>query len=154
MSVHINIGADDEARMLEDLGKVAIECMTWGMPLLAMMYPRGATIEDEKDVAVVKHAARVGAELGADIVKCPYTGCPETFREVVEGCTVPVVIAGGSKLSDKETLRHDRRCNEGRCSGNFHGPECFPARKSHKTGKSCLCDRARGHLSRGGITDC
>ena len=48
VSVHINIGADDEARMLEDLGKVAIECMAWGMPLLAMMYPRGATIEDEK----------------------------------------------------------------------------------------------------------
>ncbi|MHC5076895.1 MAG: 2-amino-3,7-dideoxy-D-threo-hept-6-ulosonate synthase [Planctomycetota bacterium] len=104
VSVHINIGADDEARMLEDLGKVAIECMTWGMPLLAMMYPRGSTIADEKDVAVVKHAARVGAELGADIIKCPYTGGPDTFREVVEGCMVPVVIAGGSKLSDKETL--------------------------------------------------
>ena len=52
----------------------------------------------------MKHAARVGAELGADIIKCPYTGSPETFREVVEGCMVPVVIAGGSKLSDRETL--------------------------------------------------
>ena len=54
---------------------------------------------------MVKHAARVGAELGADIVKCPYTGSPETFREVVEGCTVPVVIAGGSKTTDEETLK-------------------------------------------------
>ena len=80
VSVHINVGADDEAKMLEDLGKVAIECLDWGMPLLAMMYPRGANIEDEQDVEVVKHAARVGAELGADIVKCPYTGSPETFR--------------------------------------------------------------------------
>ena len=105
VSVHINVGADDEAKMLEDLGKVAIECLEWGMPLLAMMYPRGSKIEDEQDVEVVKHAARVGAELGADIVKCPYTGTPETFREVVEGCTVPVVIAGGSKTSDEETLK-------------------------------------------------
>lgn len=105
VSVHINVGADDEARMLEDLGKVAIECMEWGMPLLAMMYPRGAKIEDENDVEVVKHAARVGAELGADIVKCPYTGSPETFREVVEGCLVPVVIAGGSKMNEEATLR-------------------------------------------------
>ena len=39
VSVHINVGADDEARMLEDLGKVAVECMEWGMPLLAMMSP-------------------------------------------------------------------------------------------------------------------
>jgi fructose-bisphosphate aldolase/2-amino-3,7-dideoxy-D-threo-hept-6-ulosonate synthase len=105
VSVHINVGADDEARMLEDLGRVAIECMEWGMPLLAMMYPRGAKIEDESDVEVVKHAARVGAELGADIVKCPYTGSPETFREVVEGCLVPVVIAGGSKMNEETTLR-------------------------------------------------
>lgn len=105
VSVHINVGADDEARMLADLGKVAVECMEWGMPLLAMMYPRGAKIEDESDVEVVKHAARVGAELGADIVKCPYTGSPETFREVVEGCLVPVVIAGGSKMNEEATLR-------------------------------------------------
>jgi fructose-bisphosphate aldolase/2-amino-3,7-dideoxy-D-threo-hept-6-ulosonate synthase len=105
VSVHINIGADDEARMLEDLGRVAIECMEWGMPLLAMMYPRGAKIEDENDVAVVKHAARVGAELGADIIKCPYTGSSETFKEVVEGCLAPVVIAGGSKTTDLETLK-------------------------------------------------
>lgn len=105
VSVHVNIGADDEARMLEDLGKVAVACMEWGLPLLAMMYPRGSKIQDERDVEVVKHAARVGAELGADIIKCPYTGSAETFREVVEGCPVPVVIAGGSKMNEEETLR-------------------------------------------------
>jgi len=79
--------------------------MEWGMPLLAMMYPRGPKIEDEADVSVIKHAARVGAELGADIIKCPYTGSVETFREVVEGCPAPVVIAGGSKMSDEEPLK-------------------------------------------------
>ncbi len=42
VSVHINVGADSEAQMLEDLGRVAVACMEWGgMPLLAMMYPRG-----------------------------------------------------------------------------------------------------------------
>jgi len=105
VSVHINVGAEDEAKMLGDLGKVAVECMEWGMPLLAMMYPRGPKIEDEGDVRVIKHAARVGAELGADIIKCPYTGSVETFQEVVDGCPAPVVIAGGSKMSDEETLR-------------------------------------------------
>lgn len=105
VSVHINVGAENEAKMLEDLGKVAVECLEWGMPLLAMMYPRGPKIEDESDVTVIKHAARVGVELGADIIKCPYTGSTETFKEVVEGCPVPVVIAGGSKMSDEETLR-------------------------------------------------
>ena len=105
VSVHINVGADDEARMLVDLGKVAVECMEWGMPLLAMMYPRGKRIKDEKNVNVVKHAARVGAELGADIIKCPYTGSIKTFSDVVAGCPVPVVIAGGSKMNDEQTLK-------------------------------------------------
>jgi len=105
VSVHINIGAEDEAKMLTDLGAVSQTCMEWGMPLLAMMYARGHDIEDEKDVEAVKIAARVGAELGADIIKTTYTGDPESFREVVEGCPVPVVIAGGSKLGDLETLK-------------------------------------------------
>jgi predicted phospho-2-dehydro-3-deoxyheptonate aldolase len=103
VSVHVNIGAGTESHMLESLGRTARECNQWGMPLLAMMYPRG----DKVDVNVesVKIAARVGAELGADIIKCPYTGSAESFEEVVKGCPVPVVIAGGSKLSDEETLK-------------------------------------------------
>jgi class I fructose-bisphosphate aldolase len=53
----------------------------------------------------VKHAARVGAELGADVVKVSYTGSPETFHEVVEGCFVPVVIAGGPRMdTDRDIL--------------------------------------------------
>lgn len=102
VSVHINIGAATESAMLEFLGKTARECNRWGIPLLAMMYPRGEEVEE--DVETVKLAARVGAELGADIIKCPYTGSAETFAQVVEGCPVPVVIAGGSKLTDEQTL--------------------------------------------------
>ena len=44
VSMHVNIGAESEAKMLQDLGMVAVECMEWGMPLLAMMYPRGKNI--------------------------------------------------------------------------------------------------------------
>jgi len=91
--------------MLNDFGKVSYESRNWGIPLLAMMYPRGEKIKDEYDVEVVKHAARVGCEMGADIVKVSYTGSPESFAKVVEGCTVPVVIAGGAKMdSDKDIL--------------------------------------------------
>ena len=105
VSVHINVGAEDEYEMLQGLGYVAGKCDEWGMPLLAMMYPRGKKVHSEYDVDVVKHAARIGAELGADIIKTNYTGSPETFKEVVEGCPVPVIIAGGPKMnSEKELL--------------------------------------------------
>jgi fructose-bisphosphate aldolase/2-amino-3,7-dideoxy-D-threo-hept-6-ulosonate synthase len=105
VSVHINVGAENESKMLADLGMVSQQCIEWGMPLLAMMYARGPKIENENDVDAVKIAARVGAELGADIIKTSYTGDPESFRQVVEGCPAPVVIAGGSKLGDLETLK-------------------------------------------------
>ncbi len=105
VSVHVNIGAEDEKQMLRDLGQVACKAREWCLPLLAMMYTRGKKIKDGYDPEVVKHAARVGAELGADIVKVVYTGTPDSFHEVVEGCFVPVVIAGGEKMdTDKDIL--------------------------------------------------
>ncbi len=105
VSVHVNIGAENEPEMLRKLGETAQICEEWGMPLLAMMYPRGQKVPDEHDVKFVKHVARVGAELGADIIKTNYTGTPESFREVVEGTPIPVVIAGGPKMgTDKEVL--------------------------------------------------
>ncbi len=102
ISIHINLGGSDDDVMLADLGSTANACDRFGMPLLAMMYPRGENIKNAYDVDVVKHVARVGAELGADVVKTVYTGTPETFKEVVRGCPVPVVVAGGPKL-DSET---------------------------------------------------
>jgi fructose-bisphosphate aldolase/2-amino-3,7-dideoxy-D-threo-hept-6-ulosonate synthase len=102
VSVHINVGAKQEDSMLATLGKVACECDDFGMPLLAMMYPRGPNIKDSHDVEVVAHAARLGAELGADIIKTNYTGDAESFKAVVDSCHVPVIIAGGPKA---ETTR-------------------------------------------------
>ncbi|MBE2900812.1 fructose-bisphosphate aldolase [Methanothermobacter thermautotrophicus] len=104
VSVHVNVGSEREPEMLIKLGTVAEICDDWGMPLIAMMYPRGKKIDDEHDPEVVKLAARAGAELGADIIKTNYTGDPDTFREVVKGCPVPVVIAGGPKIETEEEL--------------------------------------------------
>ncbi|MDD5066461.1 MAG: 2-amino-3,7-dideoxy-D-threo-hept-6-ulosonate synthase [bacterium] len=105
VSIHVNLGAETEGAMLRHFGLVSKECTHWGMPLLAMMYTRGKKIQNEYDVKVVKHAARVGAELGADLVKVNYTGNPESFHEVIQGCPVPVIIAGGEKMeTDKEVL--------------------------------------------------
>lgn len=102
VSVHVNVGAEQEDKMLVKLGRVADDCDRYGVPLLAMMYPRGPKIQDQHAVDVVAHAARLGAELGADVIKTNYTGDIETFKEVVRGCYVPVIIAGGPKV---ETVR-------------------------------------------------
>jgi len=106
VSVHVNVGAEDEDKMLQNLGQVAEECDNFGIPLLAMMYPRGPKIQNESATELVAHAARIGGELGADIIKTNYTGTIETFKVVVESCPVPVVIAGGPKCkSPQEVLQ-------------------------------------------------
>ena len=58
-----------------------------------------------RDLRYLSLASRIAVELGADIVKTLYTGDSDSFRSVVDGCPVPVVIAGGPQVSnDKELL--------------------------------------------------
>jgi len=135
ISVHVNLGDGQEKEMLNDFGKISYESRTWGMPLLAMVYPRGEKVADEYDVEFVKHAARVGSEMGADIVKVSYTGSPESFATVVEGSTVPVVIAGGAKMdSDRDILEMVRGSIDAGGSGVSIGRNVF----QHKTPKKMV----------------
>jgi len=106
VSIHVNVGGcDSENEMLASLGEVSDDCDAAQMPLLAMMYPRGKNVPAAYSPDAIALVARVAAELGADIVKCPYTGTVESFRNVVRGCPVPVVIAGGQCMnSDRAVL--------------------------------------------------
>lgn len=104
VSVHINLGDDNEGQMLHDMGKVAEACANWQMPLLAMVYARGPRVQNSYDPQVVAHCARVGVELGADIVKVPYTGDMDSFHDVVSACCVPVVIAGGERMESSRQI--------------------------------------------------
>ena len=115
VSLHINIGSKEEPEMLQKLGMMSDKCDEWSLPLVAMMYPRGENIKNPHDPEIVAHAARVGAEAGADIVKAVYTGDPESFKRVVRSCPVPVVIAGGPKATtDREILE---MCNGAMAAG-------------------------------------
>jgi fructose-bisphosphate aldolase / 2-amino-3,7-dideoxy-D-threo-hept-6-ulosonate synthase len=130
VAVHINVGAQDEDKMLGTLGKVSDECDIFGMPLLAMMYPRGPKITEEHAPDVVAHAARLGAELGADIIKTNYTGDIETFRQVVESCPSPIVIAGGPKAkTTKEILVMTEEAMKAGCAGLSMGRNIFQYEK-------------------------
>lgn len=106
VSLHINLGDESESHMLADLGRIAGIAEDWGMPLLVMMYGRGPKIPNSLAPDVVAHCARVAMELGADMVKVPYTGDMDSFNRVVEGCCIPVLIAGGPKTnSPREFLQ-------------------------------------------------
>lgn len=126
VSIHVNIGSETESDQLQKLGYVAEQCNEWGVPLLSMMYPRGKNITNPHDPELVAHVARIGAELGSDIIKTVYTGDPDSFRDVVNGCPVPIVIAGGPKTNtDQEFLEMIQGAMEGGARGVAIGRNVF-----------------------------
>lgn len=101
----VYIGSEFEARMTAEFGRVEEEAHARGLPVIAWMYPRGRNVADEKNPKTIAYAARVGLELGADIVKVNWPGDAESFRWVVESAAkTKVVVAGGSKESLDEFL--------------------------------------------------
>jgi DhnA family fructose-bisphosphate aldolase class Ia len=95
-------GTPEESDSLEALGQVATECRRLGMPLMAEMLPLG--YQGKPNVKQIALAARIGAELGADIIKTKYAGTSEEYREVTDTCFVPVLTLGGSARSSDEVI--------------------------------------------------
>lgn len=126
VSLHINIGGNEEPEMLEQLGLMAEECHKVSMPLLAMMYPRGENITDPHDPEIVAHVSRIGAECGADIVKTVYTGDMDSFSKIVKSTPVPIVVAGGPKTeTDLELLQMTYQIMRAGGAGVTYGRNIF-----------------------------
>lgn len=128
VSIHVNVGAASEAHQLEDAGTVAAACAEWGVPLLTMAYPRGPTVADPRDPKLLAHAARLAAELGADAVKVPYSGSPDTFRDVVRGCPVPVLVAGGASRGLDDLVADLKGAKKAGAAGASIGRNVFQAK--------------------------
>lgn len=114
--INVFVGTENEDELLRKLGKVATTCFKWGLPLMAEMIPsyilnyhyakKEKNYDRERAADEIKLASRLGAELGADVIKTHYTGSVDTFREIVSTTPVPIVIAGGPKTQgDKDFLR-------------------------------------------------
>lgn len=104
ISIHVNLGAEYDSQMLKDFGEVGKKCSDWGLPLFAMMYTRGSKVKSEYNSEYVKIAARVASEMGADMVKVSFTGDVESFSKVIEGASIPVLIAGGEKAESVQDV--------------------------------------------------
>ena len=100
ISIHTNLGAENEAEMIKDFGKVVSDCQQWGMPLLSMIY----SVKEPKQSSDLSHAARLAEELGADIVKVAYPGSIEEMEKIIRSVRIPVIISGGSKMDKPENL--------------------------------------------------
>ncbi len=93
------LGSKVETRTYEFLARVVGDCAIDHLPVMVEALPnRCPRIPDPMDAEAMASAARIGFELGADIIKTYYTGSPESFRKVTAACPVPVLIAGGARM--------------------------------------------------------
>ena len=98
--MQINIGNDLEDRMLADFGAMADDAHQQGLPVLAIIQPRGGHIVNEHDQSLIAHCIRLGSELGADITGAPYSGHAESFEAAIACSDVPVLVTGGAGKGD------------------------------------------------------
>ena len=100
VGLSIFVGEKNEDRTISNLGRLVNEAEEYGMPVLAIT---AVGKEMARDARYLGLASRIAAEMGAHIVKTYY--CEEDFDKVVESCPVPIVIAGGKKIPERDAIQ-------------------------------------------------
>ena len=91
VGVSVFVGSSYERETLLNLSKLVSECENYGIPVMAVTALGKELVK--RDARYLALACRIAAELGARVVKTYW--CEKDFDKVVEGCPVPVVMAGG-----------------------------------------------------------
>jgi len=99
VGMSIFVGSPDEDRTITNLGRLVSEAERYGMPVLAVT---AVGKEMGRDSRYLGLACRMAAEIGAHFVKTYYC---ENFHKIVEGCPVPIVMAGGKKIPERDALQ-------------------------------------------------
>jgi len=107
LAISIFVGSKYEHQTLANLARLVDEGEKYGIPVLAVT---AVGKEMARDARYLGLACRIAAELGAHVVKTYYC---DNFAQVVEGCPVPLIIAGGKKLQEPDALKlaHDAMTN-------------------------------------------
>lgn len=102
----IYVGSEREPEMFQEFGKIEEEAHKKGLAVIGWMYPRGRAVADPLDPDVTAYAARIGLELGADLVKVHWPGSVESFRWVVRSAgKAGVLSSGGQRVTEEEAYR-------------------------------------------------
>ena len=99
VAMSIFVGSKNEKQTIVNLGRLVNEAEEYGIPVLAVTAVGKDMVRDARYLSL---ACRMAAEQGAHIVKTYYC---KNFENVVESCPVPIIIAGGKKLPEKDALK-------------------------------------------------
>ena len=122
----IYVGSPLEPEIFQEFGKVVEEAHDYGMPVIAWMYLRGRYIVNEISTSMLSYAARIGLELGADMIKIKFNDKVEEFKQVVRSAgNIKIVVAGGPKISNYKFLEKVKKVMEAGAIGMAVGREVW-----------------------------
>ena len=120
--------AEFEMKEIARNAEVARECERVGIPLIVESLARGKDVQNPGDPKWLNLHTRMATELGADAVKTDYSGDTASMRSVVEKCTIPILVLGGSRhATDKHALDVVREVVAAGAAGVFFGRNVFQA---------------------------
>ncbi|MEK6850247.1 MAG: fructose-bisphosphate aldolase, partial [Nanoarchaeota archaeon] len=125
----IFIGSEYESKMLKEFEKIESESHKKRIPVIAWIYPRGKSIEGRSSTELMAYSARVGLEIGADIVKLQYNGNVADLKWAVKSAgKCKIVLSGGAKTSEKEVLQEAEDAISAGASGLAIGRNVWQAK--------------------------
>lgn len=130
----IYIGSNEESIMMEEFGKIEEEAHSLGIPVIVWIYPRGEKIKQEKEP--MAYSARVGLEIGADIIKIKYEGTQEDLKWAVKSAgKAKVVVAGGAKEDEAQFLKQVDEIMKAGCMGVAVGRNIWQSKNPDELSK-------------------
>ena len=96
LAVQVYVGSENECRTIENLSQAVNIGNRYGIPVLGVV---GVGKEMARTPQFFLTATRLVAEMGAHIIKTYYC---EDFEKIVAACPVPIVVAGGKKIPEKD----------------------------------------------------
>lgn len=114
----IYIGSSFESKMFAEFSEIERETHSKDIPLIGWMYLKGSGARGKDVKELTAYAARLGLELGADIIKIKYPGDLESLRWAVESAgKTKVVVSGGPKESENDFLNEVETAMRAGCIG-------------------------------------
>ena len=120
LAVQVFVGGEHETQSIQNMTALVDAGYRCGLPVLGVTAVGKELVRDARYLGL---ATRICAELGAQIVKTYW--CPEGFEKVVAGCPVPIVMAGGKKLPERDALEMAYRAVQEGASGVDMGRNIF-----------------------------
>jgi fructose-bisphosphate aldolase/2-amino-3,7-dideoxy-D-threo-hept-6-ulosonate synthase len=101
VAVSVFFGRDGDLAIYAWLAELIQACVAYEMPVVAEMMPPESS---SYDATAIGHAARIGMEIGADIIKTNFCGNVDEFRQVIESVPIPIIVAGGPKQANEPSV--------------------------------------------------